>query len=123
MLDKETRLALVKVAEIIAKGNSEVLQSRTIAAEAPVATPKIRLSVNTPDYPFPTMPPPIKVTLKKKLVPKAQTSGLSDGDLLAVSNALKKLVSCALAVLIQKSHKSSFYFRQPVDPIRDHAPE
>ncbi|PFH52313.1 hypothetical protein AMATHDRAFT_140606 [Amanita thiersii Skay4041] len=43
---------------------------------------------------------------------KAQAGGMSLNDLRACRNALKKL----------KSNKHAFLFNQPVDPIRDHAP-
>ena len=50
---------------------------------------------------------------KKKPVPKFQTSGMSVYDLGACRNALKKL----------QAHKRARLFLQPVDPVRDRAPE
>lgn len=50
---------------------------------------------------------------KKKPVPKPQTSGMSVYDLGACRNALKKL----------QAHKRARLFLQPVDPVRDKAPE
>lgn len=79
-LDDSARLALIKVAEIAFKGHSE-----TITPAQPEA-PKIRLSLSSNEVP--TIQP--KITLKK--IPTAQKLGLADADLLAISNALKKLV-------------------------------
>ncbi|KAH9486347.1 Transcription initiation factor TFIID subunit 2 [Psilocybe cubensis] len=53
-----------------------------------------------------------KVTTKPAHVPKAQSGGMSLNDLKATRAALKKL----------KSNKHAVIFLQPVDPIRDHAP-
>jgi len=50
---------------------------------------------------------------KKKPVPKFQSSGMSVYDLGACRNALKKL----------QAHKRARLFLQPVDPVRDRAPE
>lgn len=50
---------------------------------------------------------------KKKPVPKSQSSGMSVYDLGACRNALKKL----------QAHKRARLFLQPVDPVRDRAPE
>ncbi|KAG6813996.1 hypothetical protein H0H92_004489 [Tricholoma furcatifolium] len=49
---------------------------------------------------------------KSTHVPKAQSSGMPLTDLRICRNALKKV----------KANKSAFVFNQPVDPIRDHAP-
>ena len=49
----------------------------------------------------------------KKPVPRPQTSGMSVYDLGACRNALKKL----------QTHKRARLFLQPVDPVRDRAPE
>jgi hypothetical protein len=83
-LDDDARLALIKLAEIACKGHTETNVSQMSGVE----TPKIRLSLSNTDYPFPQMQQ--KITLKK--VPTAQKLGLADADLLAISNALKKLV-------------------------------
>lgn len=56
---------------------------------------------------------PEKEKEKKKLVPKSQSSGMSVYDLGACRNALKKL----------QAHKRARLFLQPVDPVRDRAPE
>ena len=50
---------------------------------------------------------------KKKPLPKSQSSGMSVYDLGACRNALKKL----------QAHKRARLFLQPVDPVRDRAPE
>ncbi|EGO05242.1 hypothetical protein SERLA73DRAFT_82815 [Serpula lacrymans var. lacrymans S7.3] len=49
---------------------------------------------------------------KPSHVPKAQSGGMSLNDLRASRNALKKI----------KVHKNATLFLQPVDPVRDHAP-
>jgi len=125
----------------------------TPVVETPtVATPKIRLSLASAssaepkpeqtDFPFPrTAPPaapeeppapaaapappapaPIKLVLnptaapakeKKKKQPKAQSRGLPDQDFKAITIVLQKLLA----------DKRSLFFRQPVDPIRDNAPD
>ncbi|KAF9486524.1 TATA-binding protein associated factor Taf2 [Pholiota conissans] len=53
-----------------------------------------------------------KVTERPTHVPKAQSGGMPLNDLRACRNALKKL----------KTNKRALIFLQPVDPIRDHAP-
>ncbi|KAG6846064.1 hypothetical protein H0H87_006428 [Tephrocybe sp. NHM501043] len=59
------------------------------------------------------LPKPAHAQITKPAhVAKAQSSGMVITDLRACRNALKKL----------KAHKSAFVFNQPVDPIRDHAP-
>ncbi|KAG5636972.1 hypothetical protein H0H81_006217 [Sphagnurus paluster] len=50
--------------------------------------------------------------IKPGHIPKAQSGGMSLNDLRACRNALKKL----------KANKHAYAFNQPVDPIRDHAP-
>ncbi|KAF8640825.1 hypothetical protein AX17_000474 [Amanita inopinata Kibby_2008] len=55
---------------------------------------------------------PLKPEIKPVPVLKAQTGGMSLNDLRACRNALKKL----------KANKHARQFNQPVDPIRDHAP-
>ncbi|GMK55103.1 hypothetical protein CspeluHIS016_0201590 [Cutaneotrichosporon spelunceum] len=57
--------------------------------------------------------PPKDKKKKKKHVPKAQTAGLSDEDFKAVTHVLAKL----------HADKRSAFFRHPVDPVRDHAPD
>lgn len=57
-------------------------------------------------------PPKTGDSVKPAHVPKAQSGGMSLNDLRASRNALKKL----------KPHKHAGVFTQPVDPIRDHAP-
>jgi hypothetical protein len=49
---------------------------------------------------------------KEKQLPKEQTSGMSPKDVQACKSIIKKL--------LQSKH--SVIFRQPVDPVRDHAP-
>ncbi|KAF8140663.1 hypothetical protein EV363DRAFT_1313061 [Boletus edulis] len=109
---------------------------RTNAVPAVPVPPKLKIMpsaarASTPSAVTPTaarsgaMPPPpipAKVKLKPKPkptgvikpphVPKAQTGGMSVNDLRACRNALKKL----------KVHKNAMLFMQPVDPVRDHAP-
>lgn len=63
--------------------------------------------------PPPKRQKPEKDKDKKKPVPKPQTSGMSMYDLGACRNALKKL----------QAHKRARLFLQPVDPVRDRAPE
>lgn len=63
--------------------------------------------------PPPKRQKPEKDKDKKKPVPKSQTSGMSVYDLGACRNALKKL----------QAHKRARLFLQPVDPVRDRAPE
>jgi transcription initiation factor TFIID subunit 2 len=58
-------------------------------------------------------PPKRSQPQKKKVVPKSQTAGMSFYDLGACRTALKKL----------QSHKRAKLFLQPVDPVRDRAPE
>lgn len=85
------------------------------------------------DFPFPDQPAPapeppasasgpIKLVLnqptkekkkKKAAVVKAQAKGLSDSDFKTITYVLQKLLA----------DKRSTFFRMPVDPIRDHAPD
>nr|XP_019043571.1 transcription initiation factor TFIID subunit 2 [Kwoniella bestiolae CBS 10118]OCF22501.1 transcription initiation factor TFIID subunit 2 [Kwoniella bestiolae CBS 10118] len=143
--DHEVLMALLKVAEIVSAsspeplpGNIITLQTPTVETAPALPTPKIRLSMGSseirPDaqgYGFPIvdgqMTPggsniPLKITLnpnanvsqssqKKKNVPKQQRRGLSDNDFKAITIALQKLIA----------HKTSYWFRQPVDPVRDDA--
>ncbi|KAH0591210.1 hypothetical protein H2248_001303 [Termitomyces sp. 'cryptogamus'] len=62
----------------------------------------------------PSRPPKTTQTLytKPTHLSKAQSGGMPVTDLRVCRNALKKL----------KANKSAFIFNQPVDPIRDHAP-
>lgn len=78
-LSVQTRLAIIKVAEISLRNVPEVLQRDT--------APKIRLNL-TADIPMPVKAP--KIVVKKAI--KAQQQGLSNSDLLAIRNALAKLV-------------------------------
>ncbi|KAJ3487118.1 hypothetical protein NLI96_g3752 [Meripilus lineatus] len=66
---------------------------------------------------FPVPKPPKKVVEKErrqppKSAPKAQSSGMAVNDLRGSRNALKKL----------QTHKKAAVFLQPVDPVRDRAP-
>ncbi|KAG5645341.1 hypothetical protein DXG03_006403 [Asterophora parasitica] len=89
------------------------------------ATPRVESSKR--NVAFATPPPPVPKTkvkppkpskhapttsTKPAHVPKAQSGGMSLNDIRACRNALKKL----------KANKHAFAFNQPVDPIRDHAP-
>ncbi|WVQ66072.1 uncharacterized protein L199_004250 [Kwoniella botswanensis] len=141
--DHEILMALLKVAEVISSSSAEPLPGNIITLQTPTVetapalpTPKIRLSMGSseirPDvqgYGFPIvdgqMTPggtsiPLKITLnpnasvpqrKKDKIPKQQRRGLSDNDFKAISIALQRLIA----------HKTSFWFRQPVDPVRDGA--
>ncbi|KAK8849657.1 hypothetical protein IAR55_004992 [Kwoniella newhampshirensis] len=143
MPDPEVRLALLKVAEIIASSTSEPLPGNLITIQTPTVetpalmTPKIRLSMGSADikpdsqgYGFPVMdnaplaPTPVKIVLnqnavsnhsskKKDKVPRQQRRGLTDTDFKAITIALDKVLQ----------HKTSLFFRQPVDPVRDAAPD
>lgn len=139
-------MALIKAAEVMTSGVPEpkpgvLITLNTPLAETPsAATPKIRLSLSSAgaetsgreasDFPFPRTPAveppapqtPIKLVLnsatapkekKKKNVPKAQSRGLSDQDYKTISIVLQKL----------SADKRSLFFRQPVDPVRDNAPD
>ncbi|KAI6012544.1 hypothetical protein F5J12DRAFT_818579 [Pisolithus orientalis] len=91
-------------------------QVRASSSTAPVAPP--------PHVPRTVPPPAAKIKPKLKArqpmangvkapqVPKAQSGGMSLNDLRACRNALKKL----------RLHKNAAIFLQPVDPVRDHAP-
>ncbi|KZS93535.1 hypothetical protein SISNIDRAFT_441399 [Sistotremastrum niveocremeum HHB9708] len=103
----------------------------TSAAKASPAFPKIKLgsSINAPKAQAPPQAQ-IKTELPKrhagldrpsqnpdkkkkdKILPKGQSGGLSNRDLRACRTALKKLMAYSHSIL----------FRQPVDPIRDRAP-
>nr|XP_019009377.1 transcription initiation factor TFIID subunit 2 [Kwoniella pini CBS 10737]OCF48158.1 transcription initiation factor TFIID subunit 2 [Kwoniella pini CBS 10737] len=145
--DHEIRMALLKAAEIISGSTAEplpgtmiTLQTPTVETAPPLPTPKIRISMGSselrPDaqgYGFPVtegqvIPPtaattPLRITLnpngnipqpaqkKKEKVLKQQRRGLSDNDFKAIAIALQKLTG----------HKSSHWFRQPVDAVRDNA--
>ncbi|GBE77479.1 Transcription initiation factor TFIID subunit 2 [Sparassis crispa] len=83
--------------------------ARIPTAESPLSTREKR---NEP-FPIPKLPRKVVVEKKKeKNVPKAQSGGMSLNDLRASRNALKKL----------QMHKHSAVFMQPVDPVRDRAP-
>lgn len=151
--DREILFALIKAAEVMSFTVPEpkpgaIIKLQTPLTETPtVSTPKIRLSMTPSDprgpapagepsdgYGFPRMPPtdapspganPIKLVLsnpvapskdkkkKKKNVPKAQSGGLSDQDFKTITVVLTK---------IQRDSRS-LYFRLPVDPLRDGAPD
>lgn len=116
-----------------------LIKLQTPLTESPaVPSPKIRLSLPgssdaraaESDYGFPRVPDtpstsasaiklvlntatPHKEKKKKKNVPKAQSQGLSDQDFKTISLVLQKLLA----------DKRSLFFRQPVDPVRDGAPD
>ncbi|TDL26427.1 TATA-binding protein associated factor Taf2 [Rickenella mellea] len=78
-----------------------------LASTSAESTPKV------PRIPLIATPKSMPGSKKKdKPVPKAQSSGMSANDLKACRSALKKLMD----------YKSSLIFRQPVDPVRDKAP-
>ncbi|KAH9943990.1 uncharacterized protein BXZ73DRAFT_39443 [Epithele typhae] len=73
------------------------------------------------EFPVPKVPAKVEKAEKRsekvakpvsKAVPKAQSSGMSINDLRGCRNALKKL----------QTHKKAAVFLQPVDPVRDKAP-
>lgn len=90
---------------------------------------RVDVSTRTPDIPtpregrrasnggfiVPKPPVPKKMDAKPapKHVPKAQSGGMTPQDVVGCRATLKKLVA----------HKSALLFRQPVDPVRDRAPE
>ncbi|KAI5120798.1 hypothetical protein M0805_002425 [Coniferiporia weirii] len=82
-----------------------------IPSESPeVSTPKSHAEFKPPPPPIISKPvPPLK---KDRPIPKAQTRGMSLSDLKACQTALKRL----------SSFKHAAIFLQPVDPIRDKAP-
>ncbi|EAU92262.2 TATA-binding protein associated factor Taf2 [Coprinopsis cinerea okayama7 len=79
---------------------------RNVAFVPPPTTPVATTSKQKP--PKPAKP----VSTKPVSVPKAQSAGMSIQDYKACKSALKKL----------KANKHALLFLQPVDPIRDHAP-
>ncbi|OJA15957.1 TAF2 protein [Rhizopogon vesiculosus] len=99
----------------IMPGSAQPRSADSSATTSGVPTPPTRGAMAPP-------PVPTKVKGKPKLkpingvraphLPKAQSAGMSLNDLRACRNALKKL----------KMHKSAVLFMQPVDPVRDHAP-
>lgn len=142
--DHQVLFALIKAAEVMTSAVSEPKPGALIKLQTPVVeTPggsgqKIRLSLTgsadirppQADYGFPQTPETpstntnaIKLVLnnaaaapkekKKKNVPKAQSKGLSDQDFKTVTLVLQKLLA----------DKRSVSFRQPVDPVRDGAPD
>ncbi len=102
------------------------LVPRSPAPSTPVAEKPKRPPV--PSFPTPA-PAVLKAPVKPKgrppklarpdkpeklaQVPKAQTSGMSLNDIRASRNALKKL----------RANKHAVLFSQPVDPVRDNAPQ
>lgn len=88
--DDVSRFAFVKLAEMLSGSQPEPQPGRIITLATPLEAPKIRITAEPAPPPVPAQP--VKLTLKKK-VPKAQSTGLSDTDMVAISNALRKLVS------------------------------
>ncbi|KIJ22155.1 hypothetical protein PAXINDRAFT_6271 [Paxillus involutus ATCC 200175] len=93
--------------------------SQVRASAQPAATPVAARAGSMPPPPLPTKAkpkpkgrPPNANGVKPPHVPKAQSGGMSMNDIRACRNALKKL----------KLHKNATLFMQPVDPVRDHAP-
>ncbi|KAF4611399.1 hypothetical protein D9613_004170 [Agrocybe pediades] len=78
------------------------------------ATPDLpsKVSKHAPKPPKAAPPKAAPTTKPSSHVLKAQSSGMPVNDLRACRNALKKL----------KANKHALIFLQPVDPIRDHAP-
>ncbi|ORX37731.1 hypothetical protein BD324DRAFT_623057 [Kockovaella imperatae] len=129
--DDDIRLALIKTAELTLKADEEPAPGTTITistpvVETPATTPRIRLSLSgslgapieiDDGYPFPSVPGPIKLVIgapkKVKAVHKSQKKGLPDADRAAIGLVLRKLLK----------NGSSYMFRQPVDPVRDNAPD
>ncbi|KAI6031377.1 hypothetical protein BKA83DRAFT_4199448 [Pisolithus microcarpus] len=98
----------------IAPGGSQVRASpsATPIAPAPRVTSAVPPPPTTKAKPKPKPRQPIANGVKTPQVPKAQSGGMSLNDLRACRNALKKL----------RLHKNAVLFLQPVDPVRDHAP-
>ncbi|WRT69673.1 uncharacterized protein IL334_006663 [Kwoniella shivajii] len=146
--DHEVRFAMLKAAEIVSGSISEPLPGNIITLQTPtlenapaLPTPKIRISMGSAEirsdaqgYGFPVIDAPVmpggtaaplKITLnpnmnmiqptqkKKERVIQQQKRGLSENDFKAITIALQKL----------NAQKTSFWFRQPVDPVRDAAPD
>ncbi|KAG6333744.1 hypothetical protein ID866_5345, partial [Astraeus odoratus] len=101
----------------------KIVPSGSQVRGSPAATP-IATTSNSVRMPPPPLPPTAKPKPKPKAkpptangikppqVPKAQSGGMSLNDLRACRNGLKKL----------KLQKHAVLFMQPVDPVRDHAP-
>jgi transcription initiation factor TFIID subunit 2 len=138
--DHSIRFALIKIAEMITSSQAEPLPGNLITLQTPVVetpalTPRIRISVGDAKEYFPSLAvqapapaspvAPLKLTVNtNKRVHKSQSKGLSDSDLAAISLVLKKIVSLGVMLTdTQRADKRSTPFRQPVDPVRDHAPE
>ncbi|KAG8219438.1 hypothetical protein J3R82DRAFT_365 [Butyriboletus roseoflavus] len=127
---------LAKVQRPVKTGGLPQRAHAASAAPAP-APPKLKIMPSAAHAPMPSAatptaaarsgampPPPVPTKAKPKPkpkptgiikplhIPKAQTGGMSLNDLRACRNALKKL----------KLHKNAMLFMQPVDPVRDHAP-
>lgn len=81
--------------------------------ESTSKTPAVPQRKGSFAVPPPKRQKPEKDKDKKKSVPRPQSSGMSVYDLGACRNALKKL----------QAHKRARLFLQPVDPVRDRAPE
>ncbi|KAG2155663.1 TATA-binding protein associated factor Taf2 [Suillus clintonianus] len=100
----------------IMPGIAQARGPTTSVTTSAVPTPPARAGSMAP----PPVPAKAKPKPKPKLlngvrpphIPKAQSAGMSLNDLRASRNALKKLTM----------HKSAVLFMQPVDPVRDHAP-
>ncbi|CAK9784528.1 unnamed protein product [Cutaneotrichosporon oleaginosum] len=127
--------AIIKLQTPITEGPPEVPHAPKIRFSMTPSTPVDPRGAEATDYGFPRPAPveanaaagasaPIKLVLnnsgppkdkkkKKKNVPKAQAAGLSDDDFKAMTHVLGKL----------QSDKRSVFFRHPVDPVRDHAPD
>ncbi|KAI0937072.1 hypothetical protein AcV5_005059 [Taiwanofungus camphoratus] len=87
-----------------------------ISARTPsVATPTPLVEKRSESFAIPRPPAPKRAAPEKRKpqnIPKAQSGGMSLNDLRACRNALKKL----------QTHKRAALFLQPVDPVRDRAP-
>lgn len=81
---------------------------------SPSVAPEDAVSKKEPGFKEPLPPPSRSIPVpKKKAVPKTQAMGMNIQDVKACQNALKRL----------NTNKSAFLFLQPVDPVRDKAPE
>ncbi|KAF9055881.1 hypothetical protein BJ165DRAFT_1336062, partial [Panaeolus papilionaceus] len=103
-----------KPAPVLSKSASVTLSGPTklkVPAPATPATP-VAPSPKVVNAPQPDVTKKAVAVSKPVHVPKAQSGGMPLNDLKASRNALKKL----------KANKHAVLFLQPVDPIRDHAP-
>lgn len=128
VVDDEVRFALLKVAEITISSTSEPVPGVVITLPTPTVdgppAPTIRLNASNNNKEDTAAPVRLVLNPKKAKLLPSQKAGLSDTDLKAIQNAWEKMVSLPPGLAYKQStHPSTLVFRQPVDPIRDGAPE